>query len=93
MKKLCLAALAAVSLLGCSDTKEEEKTAEKATEKAAEPVRGVTDTATRTVEHEQVEDPQLDADHDELYIDMPVEVDFVDVPPEFVLPIFKKRTS
>ena len=44
MKKLCLAALAAVSLLGCSDTKEEEKTAEKATEKAAEPVRGVTDT-------------------------------------------------
>ena len=40
MKKLCLAALAAVSLLGCSDTKEEEKT----TEKAAEPVRGVTDT-------------------------------------------------
>ena len=41
MKKLCLAALAAVSLLGCSDTKEEEKTAEKATEKAAEPVRGV----------------------------------------------------
>ena len=29
MKKLCLAALAAVSLLGCSDTKEEEKTAEK----------------------------------------------------------------
>ena len=36
MKKLCLAALAAVSLLGCSDTKEEEKTAEKATEKAAE---------------------------------------------------------
>ena len=35
----------------------------------------------------------LDADHDELYIDMPVEVDFIDVPPEFVLPIFKKRTS
>lgn len=47
MKKLCLAALAAVSLLGCSDTKEEEKTAEKATEKAAEPVRGVTDTEIR----------------------------------------------
>jgi len=44
MKKLCLAALAAVSLLGCGDTKEEEKTAEKATEKAAEPVRAVTDT-------------------------------------------------
>ena len=36
MKKLCLAALAAVALAGCSDNKEEEKT-------AAEPVRGVTD--------------------------------------------------
>ena len=35
----------------------------------------------------------LDTDPDELYIDMPVEVDFIDVPPEFVLPIFKKRTS
>lgn len=36
MKKLCLAAVAAVALAGCSDNKEEQKT-------AAEPVRGVTD--------------------------------------------------
>ena len=35
----------------------------------------------------------LDTDPDELYIDMPVEVDFVDVPPEHVIPIFKKRVS
>lgn len=37
MKKLCLAALAAVALAGCSDNKEEESA-------AAEPVRGVSDT-------------------------------------------------
>jgi len=35
----------------------------------------------------------LDTDPEDLYIDMPVEVDFIDVPPEHVLPIFKKRAS
>ena len=37
MKKLCLAALAAATLIGCSDNKEEESA-------AAESVRGVSDT-------------------------------------------------
>ena len=35
----------------------------------------------------------LDTDPYELYIDMPVEVDVIDVPPKFGLPIFKKRVS
>ena len=40
MKKLCLTALAAIALVGCSDNKDEESA-------AAEPVRGVTDTEIR----------------------------------------------
>ncbi|KZY39659.1 branched-chain amino acid ABC transporter substrate-binding protein, partial [Alcanivorax sp. HI0044] len=40
MKKLCLTALAAIALVGCSDNKDEESA-------AVEPVRGVTDTEIR----------------------------------------------
>jgi len=35
----------------------------------------------------------LDTDPNELYIDMPVQVDFLDVPPRHVIPVFRKAAG